>query len=474
MKKPENCDRIYVIVLLLYAVRAVYTSLYGNKILAVTSKREERGISMSKKNSKNLRWLRLDNAAKIYPAARRKNWSNVFRQSVTLCEEVDVAVLKSALDVTVRRFPSIAARLRRGVFWFYLQQVENAPDIKEEQSYPLVFMNREEMRKCAFRVIAYHDRIAVEFFHSLTDGTGALIFLKTLTAEYLEQKYGISVPREYGVLDRSQDPLPEELEDSFLKYAGNVAASRKDTTAWKMSGDPLDNGSLALTCFSMSVKEALDLAHRYNVSLTVFLSAAIMRALLDLQAQKVACVKKRKPIKLLIPVNLRNLFPSKTLRNFAMFTIPELDPRLGEYTFEEICKVIKHKMGAEITAKQMSQIIAANVGDEKNPLLRIVPLPVKNAVMKAVFDSVGERKSCLSFSNLGAAELPSVMKEYVRRMDFILGVQAAAPYNCGAISYGDTLYMNFIRNIQEPELERQFFAVLREMGLSVTVQSNTN
>jgi NRPS condensation-like uncharacterized protein len=132
-----------------------------------------------------LRWVKLDNAAKIYPAAMRKNWSNLFRQSVTLSEKVDVLVLQSALNVTVKRFPSIAARLRKGVFWYYLQQVESAPEIRPEYSYPLVFMDRQEMRTCAFRVIAYEDRIAVEYFHALTDGTGALIFLKSLTAEYL-------------------------------------------------------------------------------------------------------------------------------------------------------------------------------------------------------------------------------------------------------------------------------------------------
>ena len=124
---------------------------------------------MKIKTVKSLRWVRLDNAAKIYPAARRRNWSNVFRQSVTLYEEVDVAVLKSALEVTVKRFPSIAARLRKGLFWYYLQQVESAPDIMEEKSCPLVFMSGKEMQRCALRVIAYKNRIAVEFFHSLTD-----------------------------------------------------------------------------------------------------------------------------------------------------------------------------------------------------------------------------------------------------------------------------------------------------------------
>ena len=419
-----------------------------------------------------LRWVRLDNAAKIYPAARRKNWSNLFRQSVTLTEDVDVQVLQNALDVTVKRFPSIAARLRKGAFWYYLQQVESAPQIREEYSYPLMFMSNEEMRRCAFRVIAHEDRIAVEFFHSLTDGTGAMIFLKSLTAEYLEQKYGISIPAEAGVLDRRQEPQEEELEDSFLKYAGNVVASRKDTNAWKMRGVPLPGGVLNLTCFRLPVKETLALAHNQGVSLTVFLSAVMMQALMNLQKEKERSFRKRKGIKLLIPVNLRQLFPSKTLRNFAMYTIPEIDPRLGEYTFAEICKVIQHKMGSEITPKHMSTVITTNVNDERNPLVRLIPLPVKNVVMKAIFDSVGERKSCLTLSNLGLVKVPQAMEPYIRRFDFILGVQAAAPYNCGVVSYGDTVYINFIRNTRDAELERHFHLVLRDMGVPVTVESN--
>ena len=421
-----------------------------------------------------MRWVRLDNAAKIYPAARRKNWSNLFRQSVSLSENVDVQVLQSALDVTVKRFPSIAARLRKGAFWYYLQQVESAPQICEEHSYPLVFMNREEMRKCAFRVIAYENRIAVEYFHSLTDGNGALVFLKSLTAEYLEQKYRVSIPFENGVLDRRELPKEEELEDSFLKYAGNVPASRKDTNAWHMSGEPQKDGFLNLTCFQIPVKPALELAHKHNATLTVFMSAVMMKALLNLQNEKNPNTKRQKRIKLLIPVNLRNLFPSNTLRNFAMFTIPELDPRLGAYSFDEICKIIQHKMGTEFTEKHMSCVIATNVNDERNPLVRLIPLPLKNAVMKAIFDSVGEKKSCLTLSNLGQVKIPEAMAQYVRRFDFILGVQADAPYNCGMLSYGDRIYINFIRNIQDAELERHFHAVLQEMGLPTVVESNQN
>ena len=429
---------------------------------------------MEKTRKKPLLWMRLDNAAKIYPAARRRNWSNVYRQSVTLFEEVDVTILKSALRVTIKRFPSIAARLRKGLFWYYLQQVDSTPDIQEEYSYPLVYMSKEETRKCAFRVIAYKNRIAVEFFHSLTDGNGALIFLKNLVAEYLEQRHGIAIPFENGIVDRKSPPLQEELEDCFPKYAGKVLASRKDTNAWHMYGTPNKRGFLNLTCFQIPVEVALEHAHRHNVTLTTFFSAVMMLALLNLQKEKNPTGKNLKPIKLLIPINLRQLFPSKTLRNFAMYTIPEADPRLGEFTLEELCKIVHHKMGTEFTTKHMSKVIATNVHDEQNPLVRLIPLPLKNAVMKMIFDSVGERKACLALSNLGKIAIPEEMSAYIQRFDFILGVQAAAPHNCGMLSYGDTLYINFIRNIKEAELERHFHAVLQQLGIPVMVESNEN
>ena len=215
------------------------------------------------KEKKNLIWVRLDNAAKIYPAVREKNWSNIFRQSVTLHEKVDVGILKSSLAIIIKRFPTIAARLRKGLFWYYLQQVESIPEIREEYSYPLVHMSNDEMRKCAFRVIVHNNRIAVEFFHSLTDGTGALIFLKNLVAEYLEQKYEIEIPLEHGIINRLEDPKEEELEDCYPKYASKYPLSRKDTTAWNMDGSLEVDNFLHLTCFKLPVVNCLNLAHKY-------------------------------------------------------------------------------------------------------------------------------------------------------------------------------------------------------------------
>ena len=420
-----------------------------------------------------LRWMKLDNAAKIYPAALRRNWSNVFRLSATMTEPVDVEVLQSALDVTVRRFPSIAARLRKGMFWYYLEQIPQAPRVRRELAHPLGRMPLKEIRSCAFRVIAHENRIAVEFFHALTDGNGGLIFLKTLVAEYIQQKYGILAPFEQGVLDRLENPAPEELEDSFPKYSGDVRASRKESTAWHLSGTPTPDGFINLTCFRMNVRQVIEKAHEYHISLTAFLTAAMLQALLELQ-QEVMGRRPTKPVKVLVPVDLRRIFGSRTLRNFVLYTTPEIDPRLGEYDFREICNIVHHHMAMDVTPKRMRSKIATNVSSEKSPILRVVPLFLKNAVMKAVFDAVGECKSCLSLSNLGAARLPEEMKPYVTRLDFIIGPQSRFPHNCGAISYGDTLYVNMVRKIRESDLEYHFFKVLQRQGISVLVESNQN
>ncbi|MBQ8448228.1 MAG: alpha/beta hydrolase fold domain-containing protein [Clostridia bacterium] len=419
-----------------------------------------------------LRWLPLDNSAKIYPPARNQNWSNVFRVSATLKEKVDVGVMRSALDVTVRRFPSIAVRLRRGAFWYYLQQIAEAPEIREENSYPLTQMSKEEMRKCAFRIIVYNRRVAIEIFHSITDGSGALIFLKTLVAEYIQQKYGVAVPAEHGVLGRLEEPSAEELEDSYQKYSGEVSASLRASNAWRPKGTPEAKGFSHLTCFELPVKQTLEKAHEYGVSLTNFLCAVMMQALQNLQAEKVPSVRRRKPIKVFVPVNLRGIFESRSLRNFVLYAVPEINPRLGGYDFREICEIVKHQMALEVTPKNMSAKIATNTACEKIWAFKLMPLFIKNIAMKAVFHSVGERKSCLAFSNLGAVKLPEEMKDYIERMDFILGVQATAPYDCAMLSYGDTLYINFIRNIRESELEYHFYRVLQGFGLPVTVQSN--
>ena len=423
-------------------------------------------------HERKLRWMRLDNAAKIYPAAKRRKWNNFFRLSATLCDEVDKTVLRNAMDVTMRRFPSIAVRLCRGAFWYYLEELSSAPEITDEKSWPLAHTPFESINECALRVIVYKNRIAVEFYHALTDGTGGMVFLKSLLAEYIEQKYGVEIPNECGVLDRLTQPQEEELEDSFSKNAGSVSVSRNASTAFKIHYTPERDDFRHLTTFILDSNAALAAAKSCGVSLTVYLTSAMLLALQRIQDEQTPDKRRQKPIRVVVPVNLRRLFPSRTLRNFVHVIMPEIDPRMGDYEFSEILTSVKHQLGLLVTKKNLCAMFTPNVNAERSPLLRVMPLFLKNIAMKLVYDTVGERTNCLNLSNLGDIKVPDAMRRYVTRFDFILGVQATKPNNCGVLSYNGKLYMNFIRNTVEPVLEFQFYQVLRELGLHVKVESN--
>ena len=90
-----------------------------------------------------------------------------------------------------------------------------------------------------------------------------------------------------------------------------------------------------------------------------------------------------------------------------------------------------------------------------------------------MYDHSGENKTCFSFSNLGAVNMPEEFSRYVKRMDFVIGPQSASPYNVAALSYGGKLYLNVVRNSREPAFEKMIYQLLREMDVPHTVESNT-
>ncbi len=424
-------------------------------------------------SKKNPRWLLLDNAAKIFPASRRRNWNNIYRVSATLNEKVDREVLQNALRITVKRFPSIAVRIKTGFFWYYLEEIPKSPEILDEKPYPLSGMPFSDMKKCAFRVFVYENRMAVEIYHALTDANGAIVFLKTLLAEYASQKKGMAVECIDGVLDRMEAPSAAELEDSFLKYAGRKKATDQKVDAYKITGKSEPDGFKTNTTFILDAEEVRARARSLGVTVTAYMAAVLTVATIRIQNREIHDQRRAKPIRIHIPVNLRGIFPSSTLRNFFMFVRSHIDPSLGEYEFEEICRIIHAQMKLGITEKNMAAMIESNVGIERKLILRAFPLFMKNIVMRIIFLAVGERKSSYTLSNLGVITLPDGLSEMVDRMDFVLGVQASAPYNTAMLTYKGKLYLNVIRDIREPLLEREIYTVFRELSLENTVESNT-
>lgn len=413
-------------------------------------------------------WMRLDNAALIFPAVRRRDWTNAFRVSATLKEPVEPELLQQAVDSLLPRFPSMYVSLHRGLFWYYLQKLKRAPRVRQDGACPLIHMTGKELRECCLRVLYYENRIAVECFHALTDGSGGMVFLKTLTAQYLSLRHGISIPAAEGVLDPLETPHPAELEDSFTRTAGQVPLSRKEENSLHLGGRREEDGFLHLTIASVPEARLLALAHEYGCTVTAFLCAVMLQSILKLARLP----QGGRWAKVTVPVNLRKVLGGETLRNFALTVNVGVDPRLGSYTLKELTRAVQSQLETQVTAQQMAARVAANVQPSQNFLIKILPLPIKNFALRMVYRRVGECKGSINVSNLGKTKLPGEMAAYVRFLDFTIGPQATYANNCSVVSYGGVTRINLIRSTVEPRLERDFLTRLVELGLEVTVDSN--
>ena len=416
-------------------------------------------------------WYRLDTAALIFPAIARRDWSNAFRVSADLDEEIDLPLMERAVGELKSRFPSYYVSLHKGAFWYYLEESGSDVRVGEDFAYPLTFMSSRELKKNCLRVLVYKNRVAAEFFHSLTDGRGGIVYLSNLLARYIELRHGVSVPPEGLIRDVSSGPEPEELEDSFLKNASEIAAGRSESASYRLHGTRSADGFKYLTTGIVDSARLLDKAHEYGVTVTAFLAAVMAQSIIDMQALE-RPLRRRRPVKITIPVDLRRLYGSGTLRNFSLVLNVGVDPRYGEYTLRELCSAIYHQICAGATPQNMAGMIAANVQPQRVVPLRLAPVFLKNIVMDGVYRKSGESGGSLNISNLGPVELPEAMRPYVRRMEFIIGPQRSYPNNCSVVSYAGRTYINMIRSIRESELERRFFSRLVELGLEVDIESN--
>ncbi len=417
-------------------------------------------------------WLRLDNAAKIYPAAKTRTWTAVFRLSVTLKEEILPKVLEEALHNTLARIPLFGYRLRRGLFWYYLDKQKALPAPQEDVQNPCARMMLGREQRFLFRVRYHGGRIAVEIFHSLADGTGGLTFLMTLVAEYVRLRYGPRIPENTYILDVRRPPEAGEWEDSFLKHAREGVRSRGEEKAYALQGTNLLPGRLFLITGIIDTAKLREAAHQHNATINTFLSALLLQAILTVQKSDPSKKRRRMPVKLSMPVNLRKYYFSSTLRNFASYFNASINPTYGNYTLEDIIRQVQHFAGMEGAEQLVNARMSTNVAAEKNRLLRAVPLFIKTPVLKIMYSLTGERYFTTTLSNMGAIPLPEALQKHVTRADFILGPGKQNKLACGVISVNDKTYINFSRTVEETQVERAFFTALIKLGVPVVVESN--
>lgn len=425
---------------------------------------------MAKKHEKPI-WYPLDNAGVLYSAIQKERYSAIYRFSAVMKESVNPEHLQRALELTMPRFPGFAVRIKRGVFWHYFEPNPNpGPFVKPDIANPCQPVRFQEDNGWLVRLFYYQKRISVEVFHAVSDGAGTIIFFRTLLAVYLREM-GYDIPNGNGILDITESPRKEELEDAYARYAGKKAMRVSlDPTAFSNVSPPEPFYTLNFTVGILPVDALRQTAKKYNASITEYLTAVLLQCLLENQEQRRFC--RPRPVALAIPINLRPWFPSETLRNFILTMRPFIDPALGEYTLPEIVRQVHSYMNYHTNRQEMQVKFTGNVRFTTNRFLQVIPIFLKNPVMAFSYQLVGVRPYSGTYTNPGVFSVPAEMEPHIDRMEIMLGQATRPSPHCASISFGNKMTITFAGTGKSSETERRFFRHLVQEGIPVKVESN--
>ena len=406
-------------------------------------------------------WRSLDNAAKLFSAASSPKDTRVFRFYCELKEEVKEEILQEALNQTIQKYPVFLSVMRKGLFWHYLEKSELRPVVREEYKEPCSSLYVRDKKTLLFEVTYYKKRINFEVFHALTDGTGATEFLRELVKNYLyliheEDLEPVELSNQYLTVKDQED-------DSFSRYYDPdfPRKKKKKIRAVQIKKGGKGYEELQINEASMSVKELLGIAREKKVSMSVLLTAAYICAI----HEEMSRMQEKKPVILMVPVNLRKIFPSDSMLNFFGYIEPGYQFGGGKDSFEDVLEAVKlyfqENLSKEHMAGRMNELIAI----EKHKILKWAPLELKNRCIRAGA-KMAEQEVTAVLSNMSVVKMPEDYAQYIEKFGVYTSTNRTELCIC---SFQDTLSLGFTSRYDSTNIQRNFYRILKELGASVKV-----
>ena len=406
-------------------------------------------------------WRSLDNAAKLFSAASSPKDTRVFRFYCELKEEVKEEILQEALNQTIQKYPVFLSVMRKGLFWHYLEKSELRPVVREEYKEPCSSLYVRDKKTLLFEVTYYEKRINFEVFHALTDGTGATEFLRELVKNYLyliheEDLEPVELSNQYLTVKDQED-------DSFSRYYDPdfPRKKKKKIRAVQIKKGGKGYEELQINEASMSVKELLGIAREKKVSMSVLLTAAFICAI----HEEMSRMQEKKPVILMVPVNLRQIFPSDSMLNFFGYIEPGYQFGGGKDSFEDVLEAVKlyfqENLSKEHMAGRMNELIAI----EKHKILKWAPLELKNRCIRAGA-KMAEQEVTAVLSNMSVVKMPEDYAQYIEKFGVYTSTNRTELCIC---SFQDTLSLGFTSRYDSTNIQRNFYRILKELGASVKV-----
>ena len=397
----------------------------------------------------------------MFSAASTSKDTRVFRFYCVLREQVDKDILQEALNKTIKKYPIFLSVMRKGLFWHYLEKSELRPVVCEEYKEPCSCLYVRDKKALLFEITYYKNRINFEVFHALTDGTGATHFLSELVKNYLYLAH-----KEDGLTDvelmQEQISIRDQESDSFTKYYDpkTKIGRKKRAHAYQIKKIQKEYEEIQVSEATVSAKALLKAAKERGVSLTILITAAFICAI----HKEMTKAQEKKPVTLMVPVNLRKIFPSDSMLNFFGYIDPGHKFGEGNDSFEEIVQEMKKYFEENLTKEEIARRMNELIAFEKHKVLRWAPLEIKNACLRAS-SKLAEREVTAVFSNMGMLKFPKEYEELIERF----GVYTSTPRTEVCVcSFKDILYFGFTSRYDSTNIQKNFYKILKELGAEAT------
>ena len=416
---------------------------------------------------RELRWMRLDNAALIFPASLRKHWSNAFRISLSFPDPVDPALLQLALDHVAPRFPSICVRLRRSAFWYYLEESDKKAVVRRDDLPACHSIYSPGRKNLLYRVNYFGKRVNLEMYHVLTDGTGALVFFRRMITYYLILSHPeLGDADDSDLLEKYEENVGDAFDHYYTKGRG-LAQLRTMSFNWafRLRGAKDPNMENHLVEGVISSADFVRLAHQYNTTVGVLSVALYIEAIMDDMNLR---ERARKKITISVPVNLRQFFPSDTNRNF--FGVITISYLTKDYTgeLESIIDCVRKAFEYQLSQERVTKTMSSYSALEHNVPIKVVPLVLKDLVVQG-FATASQMGVTCSVSNLGRIAMPDQLAPYI---NYFSAFTTAPSAQITIATYRDKMTFGWASAITTHQVMRAFYRKLAERGIEAVVATN--
>ena len=420
------------------------------------------------------KWRKLDNSAKIFPIDSDKNFSAVYRMSVLLTEDINPKILKDAVNKTLESFTSFKVCLKRGFFWYYLEENTKEIIIDEEKNYPCKYIDKNTNNGYLFKVTYYKNKINVDTFHSLTDGSSSIEFIKAIAYNYIDLAHPdetknipeMEVKQNIEVNDKN-------TEDSYMKnYQKSLKSPKGGKRAYILHGRRIPLYGVNVTHGFINLKQIIKRCRKLKVTVTQYFTAVLIYAIYQEYLEKYKNEKLKRPIKICIPVNLKKYFESTTITNFFSYiSINASAKELDLLDFNKVLEFVHDDFKKKLDKTEIARTMMKNIKLGNNIGVKLIPLFLKRPIVKISYIEI-RKYSTTTLSNIGKVNVLPEYQKYIDNFLFLIAPDRGEKIKCSTMSYKDNIIFTITSILKNDGVEKKFFEYLEKENTTIQIETN--